>query len=81
MPVLPSQPHTLTSLTRNAAVRPIVCSGLVTFIAAYHCIRNYEAYSFPASVDGAIGDPVATGVPFNDAYRYMHWLLSVHAPL
>jgi len=59
-----------------------VCiSGLVTFIAAYHYIRIFnswvEAYSFPASVDGAIGDPVATGVPFNDAYRYMDWLLTV----
>jgi len=59
----------------------VVISGLVTFIAAYHYIRIFnswvEAYSFPASVDGAIGDPVATGVPFNDAYRYMDWLLTV----
>jgi len=64
----------------------VVISGLVTFIAAYHYMRIFnswvEAYSFPASVadaDGAfpIGDPVLTGIPFNDAYRYMDWLLTV----
>merc|ERR1711953_1205257 len=55
-----------------------VCiSGLVTFIAAYHYIRIFnswvEAYSY--SVDKK--DPALTGVPFNDAYRYMDWLLTV----
>jgi len=24
-----------------------------------------------------MGDPVLTGKPFNDAYRYMNWLLTV----
>jgi len=59
----------------------VVISGLVTFIAAYHYIRIFnswvEAYAFPAAVDGAIGDPAPTGIPFNDAYRYMDWLLTV----
>jgi bacteriorhodopsin len=55
-----------------------VCiSGLVTFIAAYHYIRIFnswvEAYTY--SVDKV--DPTLTGVPFNDAYRYMDWLLTV----
>merc|ERR1711865_337802 len=49
--------------------------GLVTFIAAYHYLRIFnswvEAYHY--SVDKV--DPVVTGVPFNDAYRYMDWLL------
>ena len=36
-----------------------------------------EAYEFPASTDGTIGDPTFTGKPFNDAYRYMDWLLTV----
>merc|ERR1711879_407257 len=27
--------------------------------------------------NGAYPDPVLTGVPFNDAYRYMDWLLTV----
>jgi bacteriorhodopsin len=55
----------------------LVITGLVTFIAAYHYIRIFnswvEAYEFPQ----AGGDPVLTGVPFNDAYRYMDWLLTV----
>jgi bacteriorhodopsin len=55
----------------------VLISGLVTFIAAYHYIRIFnswvEAYHY--SVDKV--DPVLTGVPFNDAYRYMDWLLTV----
>jgi bacteriorhodopsin len=57
----------------------LVISGLVTFIAAYHYIRIFnswtEAYEFPFGKNGA--DPVLTGKPFNDAYRYMDWLLTV----
>merc|ERR1712218_725461 len=63
----------------------VFISGLVTFIAAYHYIRIFnswvEAYSYSAGgiVDGAldITAPRLTGVPFNDAYRYMDWLLTV----
>ena len=53
----------------------------MTFIAAYHYVRIFnswvESYSFPSSTDGVISDPVITGQPFNDAYRYMDWLLTV----
>merc|ERR1711957_3535 len=64
----------------------VLISGLVTFIAAYHYIRIFnswvEAYHYPSfqvGADGAmdIGAPTLTGVPFNDAYRYMDWLLTV----
>jgi bacteriorhodopsin len=60
----------------------VIISGLVTFIAAYHYIRIFnswvEGYAFPAAgPNGEIGDPALTGVPFNDAYRYMDWLLTV----
>jgi len=60
----------------------LVITGMVTFIAAYHYIRIFnswvEAYQYPpANADGMIGDPELTGVPFNDAYRYMDWLLTV----
>jgi len=55
----------------------LVISGLVTFIAAYHYVRIFnswtEAYMF--TTHGT--DPVLTGKPFNDAYRYMDWLLTV----
>jgi len=60
----------------------LVITSMVTFIAAYHYFRIFnswvEAYSYPdASPDGGIGDPMLTGKPFNDAYRYMDWLLTV----
>merc|ERR1711913_170070 len=54
-------------------------------MGAYHYIRIFnswvEAYSYSAGGirDGAldITAPQLTGVPFNDAYRYMDWLLTV----
>merc|ERR1711904_737214 len=59
----------------------VIISGLVTFIAAYHYMRIFnswtEAYSYGEKNIGGVGDPVLTGVPFNDAYRYMDWLLTV----
>jgi bacteriorhodopsin len=68
----------------------VVISGLVTFIAAYHYIRIFnswvDAYEWgnPELVgkDGPnphwiSSSPKQTGVPFNDAYRYMDWLLTV----
>jgi len=54
----------------------VIISGLVTFIAAYHYFRIFnswtEAYEWTAD-----GDVIATNMPFNDAYRYMDWLLTV----
>merc|ERR1711884_742423 len=54
----------------------VLISGLVTFIAAYHYIRIFnswvDAYNY-----SVFKDPSLTGVPFNDAYRYMDWLLTV----
>jgi bacteriorhodopsin len=59
----------------------LVITGLVTFIAAYHYIRIFnswvESYKYPAAYNNTIQDPQLTGVPFNDAYRYMDWLLTV----
>jgi bacteriorhodopsin len=63
----------------------VYISGLVTFIAAYHYIRIFnswvDAYHYET---GALENgtmtvlaPAPTGVPFNDAYRYMDWLLTV----
>merc|ERR1712063_38207 len=57
----------------------------VTFIAAYHYIRIFnswvDAYQYTAGHvnNGALEmqAPTLTGVPFNDAYRYMDWLLTV----
>jgi bacteriorhodopsin len=63
----------------------VLISGLVTFIAAYHYIRIFnswvDAYHYSAGkVEGGALEmqaPTLTGIPFNDAYRYMDWLLTV----
>jgi len=64
----------------------VLISGLVTFIAAYHYVRIFnswvDAYSYHPGTMNANGwmdidHPKLTGVPFNDAYRYMDWLLTV----
>jgi len=53
----------------------LTITGLVTFIAAYHYFRIAE--SWEAAYDIVDGTVQATGVPFNDAYRYVDWLLTV----
>merc|ERR1712190_668939 len=60
----------------------VYISGLVTFIAAYHYIRIFNSWvdAYDYSGDAYIthhDGPLLTGVPFNDAYRYMDWLLTV----
>merc|ERR1712199_95563 len=66
-------------------------TGLVTFIAMYHYFRIFDSFNAaytPCEVqeDGAINynkcDPAKygyspTGIPFNDAYRYVDWFLTV----
>merc|ERR1712054_408775 len=34
-------------------------------------------YEYKPNSSGSVENPVLTGVPFNDAYRYMDWLLTV----
>jgi len=55
----------------------VIISGLVTFIAAYHYVRIFNSWVDAYHYDKAGGSPTLTGVPFNDAYRYMDWLLTV----
>merc|ERR1719327_1270621 len=65
-------------------------TGLVTFIAAYHYFRIFNsfnaAYTPCETINGTVNyakcNPdlygyTATGKPFNDAYRYMDWFLTV----
>lgn len=54
----------------------LIISGLVTFIAAYHYFRIFNSWTeaFEWSEEGVL---VSTASPFNDAYRYMDWLLTV----
>jgi bacteriorhodopsin len=53
----------------------LLLSGLVTFIALYHYLRIYESWHDAYQVTEA--GLVATPIPFNDAYRYVDWLLTV----
>lgn len=53
----------------------ITITGIVTFIALYHYVQIlFDWRAAYTLVDGAY---VASGVPFNDAYRYVDWLLTV----
>jgi bacteriorhodopsin len=53
----------------------LTITGLVTAIAAYHYLRIFESWSSAyALTDGVIS---ASGRGFNDAYRYVDWLLTV----
>lgn len=53
----------------------LTISGLVTAIAAYHYFRIFNSWEGAYTLrDGALA---ATGFAFNDAYRYVDWLLTV----
>jgi len=53
----------------------LTISGLVTAIAAYHYWRIFNSWEAAYDVHG--GMVMATGYAFNDAYRYVDWLLTV----
>ena len=53
----------------------VTISGLVTAIAAYHYLRIFDSWNAAYTLrEGAVA---ATGYAFNDAYRYVDWLLTV----
>ena len=53
----------------------VTISGLVCAIACYHYFRIFESWNAAYGVsDGVV---TATNVAFNDAYRYVDWLLTV----
>ncbi len=53
----------------------ISLTGLVTLIALYHYVRIFNSWEGAFSVVN--GDIKPTGLAFNDAYRYVDWLLTV----
>ena len=53
----------------------LTVSGLVTFIAAYHYFRIYQSWA--GAYTAINGTVTATGLGFNDAYRYVDWFLTV----
>jgi len=59
----------------------LTITGLVTFIATYHYFRIFNSWNdaFDVKFSTSSGDYEVslTGVPFNDAYRYVDWILTV----
>lgn len=53
----------------------VTISGLVTAIAAYHYLQIMLSWESAFSVSN--GTLEVTGSPFNQAYRYVDWLLTV----
>lgn len=50
-------------------------SGLVVAIACYHYFKIFESFTAAYTLSGDVY--TASGIPFNDAYRYADWLLTV----
>lgn len=55
----------------------LVMSALVVGIAGYHYLRIFNSWDGAFEINEAGTAYVATGKPFNDAYRYVDWLLTV----
>ncbi len=53
----------------------LIMSAIVVAVAGYHYFRIFE--SWDKAYELVDGRYVATGVPFNDGYRYVDWLLTV----
>jgi len=57
----------------------LIISGLVTGIATYHYVRIFNSWvdAFHLEQKGDTYAVTLSGSPFNDAYRYVDWLLTV----
>merc|ERR1711982_92074 len=58
----------------------LTITGLVTLIATYHYFRIFNSWCDAFSVSNSMGGAYSvtvSGAPFNDAYRYVDWLLTV----
>ncbi|MFC2992414.1 MULTISPECIES: bacteriorhodopsin-like [Halomonas] len=53
----------------------VTITGLVTAVAAYHYFQIMTSWG--AAADITSGEVLSTGQPFNQAYRYVDWLLTV----
>jgi bacteriorhodopsin len=55
----------------------MLVSALVVAVACYHYWRIFNSWNETYALEAASGLYKATGVPFNDAYRYADWILTV----
>src|SRR5271157_4531126 len=63
------------SQVTDAYKTALTITGLVTAIAFYHYFRIFNSWEAAFTVTN--GQVQQTGVAFNDAYRYVDWLLTV----
>jgi bacteriorhodopsin len=63
------------SQVADAYKTAITITGLVTAIAFYHYLRIFESWDAAFVVANGMAKP--SGKPFNDAYRYVDWFLTV----
>merc|ERR1712232_972713 len=68
----------LPNLTKNYR-SALIITGLVTGIATYHYVRIFNSWvdAFELKQTGDTYTVTLSGNPFNDAYRYVDWLLTV----
>ena len=55
----------------------MMVSALVVFIAGYHYFRIFNSWEGAYALNQSMGAYEPSGDPFNDAYRYVDWLLTV----
>lgn len=55
----------------------LIMSALVVAVAGYHYFRIFESWAGAYTLNADGSGYTATGLPFNDAYRYIDWLLTV----
>ena len=63
------------SQVAHAYKTALTITGLVTFIAAYHYWQIFNSWGASFDVNSGVITP--TGYAFNEAYRYVDWLLTV----
>jgi len=69
----------LPNVTKNYRTA-LTITGLVTAIATYHYVRIFNSWIDAFVVKNSNGGEYSvavSGAPFNDAYRYVDWLLTV----
>merc|ERR1712010_36618 len=68
----------LPNLTKTYRT-PLIITGLGTAIATYHYVRIFNSWvnAFELKQTDDSYAVSLSGVPFNDAYRYVDWLLTV----
>ncbi len=55
----------------------LILTTLVVLIAGYHYLRIFNSWNESFHYAALRGDYIQSGPPFNEAYRYVDWLLTV----